>query len=129
MSFGRAGVHDLQPMVPNWLLRRPVQLDRVRMAIPQVKGLPLRHLSRLSVPGLSLHLFTSPASSLDGTALKFAITLRFLDHLCDPFSTVVIGVFAVGECICQVSVQATCQSDDMAMKLSVDLPNDTHGRA
>lgn len=83
----------------------------------------------MSVPGLSLHLFTGPASSFDGAALEFAIAFRFLDHLRNPLSTVVVGVFAVGKCICQVSAQVSVWRRCQRRNCTNDLPNDAHGGA
>ena len=80
-----------------------VELGCLWMAMAQVAELSLGHLGRLSVPRLPLHLLPSPTSSLDGTALEVAIALCVLDHLGDPLGTVVVGVFAVGKCVCQIS--------------------------
>ena len=62
----------------------------------------LGHLSTLSISDLSLDLLASPSSSLDSTWLEFTVALGVLDQSCDPLRAVVVGIFSVGEGVCQV---------------------------
>ena len=63
----------------------------------------LRHLSRLSIARLSLDLLASPSRSLNCAALKISIALCLFDECCNPFGSVKIGIFAVGEGIGEVT--------------------------
>ncbi len=68
------------------------------------KGRSLGHLSSpLRGRHLSLDLLAGPSSSLNGAPLKVAVSFCVFDQLCEPFGTVVLGILAVREGVCQIA--------------------------
>ncbi len=58
---------------------------------------------------LSFDLLSGPSCSLNGASLELTVTLSIFDERRDPVSTVVVGIVAIGESICQVSMSSSAQ--------------------
>ena len=54
---------------------------------------------------LTLDLFPSPFRRLDRSSGEVSVGSGFFDELRDPFSTVVLRNFAVGESVCKIAVE------------------------
>lgn len=64
--------------------------------------LSLGHLRSLCAGDLPFHLFTGPASGINGTPLKVPIRSSVLDQLRDPLRAVVFRIFSPGKGVCQI---------------------------
>jgi hypothetical protein len=53
---------------------------------------------------LTLDLFAGPACGLNGSGGELAILTCVLDHLGEPILAIEVLEFAVGECICKITV-------------------------
>lgn len=61
-------------------------------------------LKTLGAPNLTLDLFTSPASCIDGSCLEVTVLAGILNHLGEPFGTVEDREFAVGESLGEITM-------------------------
>jgi hypothetical protein len=53
---------------------------------------------------LTLNLFTSPSSSVNGSGLEFSVLTSFPDHRGEPVSAVEVGELPMGERISEITV-------------------------
>lgn len=56
---------------------------------------------------LTLDLFAGPACGLDSSGRELAILACVLDHLGKPLLAIEVLEFAVGECICKITVDVS----------------------
>jgi hypothetical protein len=54
-------------------------------------------LHSLGSTNLAFDLFAGPSCSIDGSRLEFAVRSRLFDHCHQPFGTVILREFAIGE--------------------------------